>query len=112
MTSGPTTGVRSLDASPPEPHGAAHIMPTRLHMALEDNLVEETHRRTSSQPESPPIDEPTPNRSEDDRRWNDIEAALGRLPDTGHEWDDDPAAWVRRQRRVDRRSRLHHEEDS
>jgi len=25
------------------------------------------------------------------------------LPDTGHDWDDDPAAWVRQQRRADPR---------
>ena len=36
-------------------------------------------------------------------RWEDIEAALGTIPDSGHEWDDDPAAWVRRQRRSDPR---------
>lgn len=35
--------------------------------------------------------------------WDDIEAALGGLSDTGHEWDDDPAAWVRRQRHDDPR---------
>ena len=28
-------------------------------------------------------------------RWEDIEAARGTIPDSGHEWDDDPAAWVR-----------------
>lgn len=38
-----------------------------------------------------------------DRRWEDIASALGRVPDTGHVWDDDPAAWVRRQRRRDPR---------
>ena len=38
---------------------------------------------------------------EDERRWDDIEAALGTIPAAGHEWDDDPAAWVRAQRRSD-----------
>ena len=74
--------------------------------------MDETRRSKRLQQEGLPIDEPIQSRSENDRRWNDIEAALGSLPDTGHEWDDDPAAWVRHQRRVDRRSRLHHEEDS
>jgi hypothetical protein len=27
-----------------------------------------------------------------------LEVALGSIPDAGHEWDDDPAEWVRRQR--------------
>jgi len=40
---------------------------------------------------------------DDERRWDDIEAALGGLSDTGHEWNDDPAAWVRRQRHDDPR---------
>ncbi|HVF76169.1 MAG TPA: hypothetical protein VM938_14120 [Acidimicrobiales bacterium] len=38
---------------------------------------------------------------DDERRWDDIEAALGAIADTGHEWDDDPATWVREQRRGD-----------
>ena len=31
-------------------------------------------------------------------RWDEIEASLGVIADIGHEWDDDPAAWVREQR--------------
>ncbi|MGH3939511.1 MAG: hypothetical protein ACRDTG_12950 [Pseudonocardiaceae bacterium] len=27
-----------------------------------------------------------------------LEAALDSIPDSGHDWDDDPAAWVRAQR--------------
>ena len=34
----------------------------------------------------------------DSERWDDTESALGSIPDTGHDWDDDPSAWVRRQR--------------
>lgn len=40
---------------------------------------------------------------EDQRRWDDILASLGKIRDEGHDWDSDPAAWVRQQRRVDRR---------
>lgn len=40
---------------------------------------------------------------EDERRWDDIVAALGKIADEGHDWDADPAAWVRRQRRGDAR---------
>ena len=40
---------------------------------------------------------------DDERRWNDIEASLGSIADTGHEWDEDPAGWVRAQRRGDSR---------
>jgi hypothetical protein len=38
---------------------------------------------------------------DDERRWDDIEAALGVIGDTGHEWDEDPAGWVREQRHGD-----------
>ena len=40
---------------------------------------------------------------EDRRRWDEIEAALGSLEGSEHEWDADPAGWVRQQRRGDRR---------
>lgn len=33
-----------------------------------------------------------------DRRWGEIEASLETIPDTGPEWDEDPAGWVRAQR--------------
>ena len=37
----------------------------------------------------------------DRRRWELIESSLGAIDATGHEWDADPAVWVRRQRRAD-----------
>lgn len=40
---------------------------------------------------------------DEERRWDLIESSLGSIPDTGHEWDDDPAAWVREQRFSDPR---------
>jgi len=32
-----------------------------------------------------------------------FEKAVGGIADSGHEWDDDPAAWVRTMRRADPR---------
>ena len=40
---------------------------------------------------------------DDDRRWELIESALGRIEGGEHEWDEDAAAWVRAQRRHDPR---------
>lgn len=40
---------------------------------------------------------------EERRRWRMIEASFGSIEDGGHEWDEDPAAWVRTQRRADPR---------
>jgi hypothetical protein len=41
---------------------------------------------------------------DDERRWEEIAQAVGSVAASGHEWDDDPAAWVRAQRRADARA--------
>jgi len=75
----------------------------RVHIALDDELVAELDRRVGPRRRSPFIAELIRRGLDDERRWDDIEAALGQLRAGGHEWDDDPAAWVRSQRRGDRR---------
>lgn len=35
------------------------------------------------------------------RRWASLDAAAGTMAPFGHAWDDEPAAWVRTQRRSD-----------
>jgi Arc/MetJ-type ribon-helix-helix transcriptional regulator len=75
----------------------------RLHIALDDDMVAELDERVGSRRRSAFIAELIRRALEDERRWDDIEAALGQLPDTGHDWDDDPRAWVREQRHGDAR---------
>ena len=75
--------------------------PMRLRMALDDDLVAELDRRAGPRRRSALIAEVVRRGLENERRSDDIDAVLGALPDTGHEWDDDPAAWVRRQRHAD-----------
>ena len=75
----------------------------RIHIALDDELVAELDRRAGARRRSAFVAELIKRGLEDERRWDDIESALGSVPDTGHEWDDDPAMWVRRQRRGDQR---------
>lgn len=75
----------------------------RLHIALEDELVAELDRRAGARKRSTFIAELIRRGLEDERRWDEIEAALGQLSDVGHEWDEDPATWVRHQRRGDAR---------
>jgi len=75
----------------------------RLHIALDDELVAEVDRRVGPRRRSAFIADLIRREIESDRRWEDITSALGALADTGHEWDDDPAAWVREQRRGDAR---------
>ena len=75
----------------------------RLHIALDDDLVAELDRRAGARRRSAFIAELIRRGLDDERRWDDIEAALGGLEDAGHDWDDDPASWVREQRRGDTR---------
>jgi metal-responsive CopG/Arc/MetJ family transcriptional regulator len=70
----------------------------RLHIALDDDLVGELDRRVGPRRRSASIAELIRRGLDDERRWDDIEAALGGIEAHGHEWDDDPAAWVRAQR--------------
>ncbi len=73
----------------------------RLHITLDDALVAEIDRRAGPRKRSAFIAQLIRCRLDDERRWDDLEAALGGISDTGHDWDDDPAEWVRRQRRGD-----------
>jgi predicted transcriptional regulator len=75
----------------------------RLHISLDDDVVAELDARVGSRRRSAFIAETIRHALDDQRRWDDIEAALGALKDTGHEWDPDPAAWVHAQRRSDDR---------
>ena len=73
----------------------------RIHIALDDELVAELDRRAGARRRSAFVAELIQRGLEDERRWDDIESALGAVSDSRHEWDDDPAMWVRRQRQGD-----------
>jgi len=73
----------------------------RLHITLDDELVRELDRRAGSRGRSAFIAGAIARALDDARRWELIESAIGSIPDTGHDWDADPAAWVTAQRRVD-----------
>lgn len=73
----------------------------RLHISIEDALVEELDHRVGRRRRSTFIAETLRRALDDERRWEDIEAGLGALPADGHEWDDDPAGWVEAQRHSD-----------
>lgn len=71
----------------------------RLHITLDDDLVRRLDRRVGPRGRSGFIAAAIRHALDDASRWDDVESALATLPDEGHEWDDDPAAWVRAQRR-------------
>ncbi|HTZ87355.1 MAG TPA: ribbon-helix-helix domain-containing protein [Solirubrobacteraceae bacterium] len=73
----------------------------RLHISLDDELVERLDQRVGSRRRSAFIGETVRRALEDERRWDDIEAGLGVLAGHDHEWDEDPAAWVTAQRSAD-----------
>lgn len=78
-------------------------MCVRVHISLDKSLVSRLDRRVGRRKRSAFIAETVKRALEDERRKDDILASLGAIGDTGHEWDADPAAWVRRQRRADTR---------
>ena len=75
----------------------------RLHIHLDDELVADLDRRAGPRRRSAFIAALIRRGLDDERRWDEIEASLGTIPDTGHEWDDGPASWVRAQRKGDPR---------
>ena len=75
----------------------------RLHIALPDALVVELDRRAGVGKRSAYISELIRRALEDECRWDEIESALGKIADEGHDWDADIATWVRQQRQEDHR---------
>lgn len=75
----------------------------RLHIVVDDAIVAELDRRAGPRNRSAFIAELIRRGLDDERRWDDIDAALGSIADHGHDWDADPAEWVRTQRRSDSR---------
>jgi predicted transcriptional regulator len=75
----------------------------RLHINLDDTLVSELDRFAGRRQRSAFITRAVERTLDEERRWREIEAALGAIDDRGHEWDQDPAAWVSRSRREDAR---------
>jgi len=63
--------------------------------------VRELDRRVGPRRRSAFVAQAVEDALDDERRWDLIESSLGAIPGDGHEWDDDPASWVRKQRRAD-----------
>lgn len=75
----------------------------RLHISLDDRLIAELDRRAGHGQRSAFIARTIERALADERRWEEIEASLGSIEDRGHDWDRDPAAWVKAGRRADAR---------
>ncbi len=75
----------------------------RVHVALDDELVAELDRHAGRRRRSAFIAAAVREALDRERRVAAFDAAVGSIPDAGHEWDEDPAAWVHAQRRLDPR---------
>ena len=75
----------------------------RLHITLRPELVKELDRRVGRRRRSGFIAQAVTLALDDERRLELIETSLGAIVDGDHDWDQDPAAWVRNQRRRDDR---------
>jgi predicted transcriptional regulator len=75
----------------------------RLHISLDDTLVNELDRFAGRRQRSAFIAHAVKRTLNEEQRWREIEGALGSIDDHGHEWDEDPADWVRRGRLEDTR---------
>ena len=73
-------------------------------MVLDDDLVAEIDRRAGERKRSEYIAGVVRAAIDNEQRWDEIEAGLGALADTDHDWNADPAAWVRSQRSDERRA--------
>jgi predicted transcriptional regulator len=73
----------------------------RVHLLVDDDLIDRIDRIAGERGRSGWIVKVIKEAVDVEERWDAIEAAIGSIPDTGHDWDDDPVAWVRAQRRAD-----------
>ncbi len=75
----------------------------RMHIEIDDALIERIDAIAGERGRSRFVREAIQAALEQHQRWAKLRAAAGALEGTTHAWDRDPARWVRRQRRGDRR---------
>jgi metal-responsive CopG/Arc/MetJ family transcriptional regulator len=68
---------------------------------LDDEIVRALDGRVGQRQRSAFIAAAVQRALDDERRWEEIEGAMGTLSDSEHAWDADPAGWVREQRSAD-----------
>jgi len=74
-----------------------------MHIELDDRLVAKVDELAGSRGRSAFVRNAIERAIRSELRWEHLEAAAGSISDDGHEWDEDPAEWVREQRRGDSR---------
>jgi Arc/MetJ family transcription regulator len=72
-----------------------------MHIELDDELVAQVDELSGPRGRSAFVRLAIERAVRQELRWSDIEAAAGAIESQGHDWDVDPAEWVRQQRRAD-----------
>lgn len=70
----------------------------RVHISMDDAVVAELDQRVGARERSAFIESAVRRALDERDRDEAFERAVGSIADEGHEWDDDPAEWVRSQR--------------
>jgi hypothetical protein len=85
---------------PQEPcyQNVCQAMAMRLHITLEDDLVGQLDNRVGRRRRSAFISAIVRRALDDEHRWDEVETSLGAVAARKHDWDCDPAGWVRTQR--------------
>ena len=73
----------------------------RLHIHVDDTLIARVDKIAGRRGRSEFVRKALRAAVEHEYRWDLIEKAAGSIQDRGHEWDKDPAEWVRLGRRGD-----------
>lgn len=75
----------------------------RMHIELDDELVAQIDELSGPRGRSAFVRSAIERAIRQEFRWIDIEGAAGTIADHDHDWDLNPGAWVREQRRADAR---------
>jgi Arc/MetJ family transcription regulator len=71
-----------------------------MRIEISDELVAQIDKLTGSQGRSAFVRSAIERAIHQEFRWADLEATHGAIAGHDHDWDPDPAAWVRQQRRA------------
>jgi Arc/MetJ family transcription regulator len=80
-----------------------YLIHMRLHIDLNEDLVSQVDKIAGPRGRSSFIRDAIESALMHHRQRELLRSARGSIKDRGHEWDGDLAAWVRDQRRADRR---------
>lgn len=75
----------------------------RMHIELADDLVAKIDQLSGPRGRSAFVRGAVEHAVSQELRWAQIESAAGTIGREGHDWDANPARWVRRQRHSDTR---------